>query len=195
MELVTQDFVFKGALERHPGSQRSSGAKTRGAAIVLLTALFFIYGAIASGLRINGTHSFPVGLYCVSHKDPQKGDLVTVDPPALTLFTLAKTRGYLNVAYSPTPHLLKRLAGVAGDRVTIDSAGVQVNGIRLANSAPRNCDGAGRSLQPCLLKDYILGPGEILLMSDYSPESFDARYFGPLKATIESVLKPLLTWN
>ena len=80
--------------------------------------------------------------------------------------------------------------------MTIDSAGVEVNEIRLANSAPRNCDGAGRPLQPYLLKNYILGPGEILLMSDYSPESFDARYFGPLEATaIESVLKPLLTWN
>ena len=98
--------------------------------------------------------------------------------------------------YSPTPHLLKRLAGMASDRVTIDSSGVEVNGIRLANSAPRNRDGACRPLQPYLLKDYILGPGEVLLMSDYSPDSFDSRYFGPLQAaTIESVMKPLLTWN
>jgi type IV secretory pathway protease TraF len=43
---------------------------------------------------------------------------------------MAKERGYLNVAFSPTPHLLKRLVGVAGDRVTIDSAGVAINGIR-----------------------------------------------------------------
>jgi conjugative transfer signal peptidase TraF len=196
MELVTQDFAFKRAIARHLGSQQLPGAKTRGLAIVLLTVLLLVCGAIASGLRINGTHSFPVGFYCLSHKDPQKGDLVTVDPPALPLFTLAKSRGYLNIAYSPTPHLLKRLAGVAGDRVTIGSAGVEVNGMRLANSTPRNCDGAGRPLRPYLLKDYILGPGEILLMSDYSPKSFDARYFGPLQATtIESVITPLLTWN
>jgi conjugative transfer signal peptidase TraF len=196
VELVTQDFALKRAIARHPGSQRVSGAKSRCLAILLLTVLLFVYGAIASGLRINGTHSFPVGLYCVSYKDPQKGDLVTVNPPALSLFALAKSRGYLNVAYSPAPHLLKRLTAVAGDKVTIDSAGVEVNGIRLANSAPRNCDGAGRPLQPYLLKDYILRPGEILLMSDYSPESFDARYFGPLQATtIESVITPLLTGN
>jgi conjugative transfer signal peptidase TraF len=196
VELVTQNLAFKRAKARHAGSQQLSGAKTRGLAILLLTLLLFVYGAIASGLRINGTHSFPVGFYCVSHKDPQKGDLVTVYPPAMPIFSLAKDRGYLNVAYSPTPHLLKRLAGVAGDRVTINSAGVEVNGIRLANSAPRNYDGAGRPLKPYLLKDYVLGPDEVLFMSDYSPESFDARYFGPLKATtIESVITPLLTWN
>ena len=60
-----------------------------------------------SGLRVNGTHSFPVGFYRVNHNYPQKGDLVTVDPPPLPVFTLAKSRGYLNVAYSPAPHLLK----------------------------------------------------------------------------------------
>jgi len=41
-----------------------------------------------------------------------------------------------------------------------------------------------------------LGPDEVLLMSDYNPASFDSRYFGPLQTTtIESVIKPLLTWN
>ena len=165
--------------------------------LVIVVILFVaLHIALAAGLRINGTHSFPVGLYFASRKRPGKGDLVFVNPPPLPLFTLAKERGYLNVAYSPTPHLVKRLAGVAGDRVTIDSAGVEVNGIRLANSTPSNCDGAGRPLQPYVLKDHILGPGEVLLMSDYNPASFDSRYFGPLQATtIESVIKPLLTWN
>jgi conjugative transfer signal peptidase TraF len=163
---------------------------------LLLVALLSVYMTIASGLRINGTHSFPIGFYTVSRKRPQKGDLVTVDPPTQALFTMAKTRGYLNVAYSPASHLLKRLAGVAGDRVTIDWAGVEVNGTRLVNSAPHNCDGAGRPLQPYLLKDYILNSGEVLLMSDYSPESFDARYFGPLQAAnIQCVITPLLTWR
>ena len=165
-------------------------------AIGVVIALLLVCGATAAGLRINGTHSFPVGLYLARCKRPEIGDLVFVNPPSLPIFTLAKERGYLNVAYSAAPHLLKRLAGIAGDRVTIDSAGVQVNGIRLANSAPCNCDGAGRPLQACLLKDYVLRPDEVLLMSDYNPASFDSRYFGPLQATtIESVMTPLLTWD
>src|SRR5208337_4279449 len=93
--------------------------------LVIIVMLFVaLHMAVAAGLRINGTHSFPVGFYFASHKRPEKGDLVFVGSPPLPLFTLAKDRGYLNVAYSPTPHLVKRLAGVAGDRVTIDSAGV-----------------------------------------------------------------------
>lgn len=114
--------------------------------------------------------------------------------PDLPVFAMAKERGYLNVALSPTHHLLKRLAGVAGDRVTIDSSGVQVNGVLLANSAPLKVDGAGRRLAAFAAKDHFIGPGEVLLMSDYSPASFDSRYFGPLPASaIESVATPILT--
>src|SRR6202022_966436 len=104
-------------------------------------------------------------------KTPERGDLVFVNPPALPVFTLAKARHYLDVGYSPAGALIKRLAGVAGDRVTIGSAGVEVNGIRLANSAPCDHDGSGRPLQPYLLEDYILGPSEVLLMSDYNAAS------------------------
>jgi conjugative transfer signal peptidase TraF len=147
-------------------------------------------------LRYNGSPSFPLGLYLASHKRAEKGDLVFVELPALPVFELAKARGYFNVAYSPVGHLMKRLAAVGGDRVTIDLAGVEVNGIRLVNSAPLPCDRAGRPLRPYALKDYVLGPNEVLLMSDYNPASFDARYFGPLSArTIESVVKPLWTMD
>jgi conjugative transfer signal peptidase TraF len=145
---------------------------------------------------LTGRPVFRWDFYFAIRKRPEKGDLVFVAPPPLPLFTLAKERGYFNVAYSPTTHLVKRLAAVAGDRVTIDSDGVEVNGIRLANSARCNCDGAGRPLRPYVLKDHILVPDEMLLMSDYNPASFDSCYFGPLQATtIESVIKPLLTWN
>jgi conjugative transfer signal peptidase TraF len=152
--------------------------------------------AIASGLRWNGTASFPVGLYLATNKHADKGDLLFVNLPSSPAIEMAKERGYLNVAYSSVDHLLKRLAAVPGDRVSIDSSGVEVNGIRLANSTPLPCDGVGRPLQHCALKDHILGPGEVLLMSDYNPSSFDSRYFGPLRSTtIESVVTPLLTFS
>jgi conjugative transfer signal peptidase TraF len=176
--------------------RKRSGKKTRGLALALVIVLLLLCGALAAGVRINGTHSFPVGFYFTIRKTPERGDLVFVNPPALPIFALAKARHYLDVGYSPAGALIKRLAGVAGDSVTIDSAGVEVNGIRLANSAPCNCDGTGRPLQTYLLKDYILGQDEVLLMSDYSPASFDSRYFGPIPTTsIQSVITPLLTWN
>jgi type IV secretory pathway protease TraF len=39
---------------------------------------------------------------------------------------------------------------------------------------------AGRPLRRYVLKDHILGQGEVLLMSDYNPASWDSRYFGNL---------------
>jgi conjugative transfer signal peptidase TraF len=165
-------------------------------AIALLVSLGLLCVAIAAGLRINGTHSFPVGFYWAIGKRPERGDLVFVSPPALPAFALAKERGYLNVGHSPASHIIKRLAGVPGDRVTIDAAGVEVNGVRLFNSTPMTHDGAGRPLHFYALQNYILGPHEVLLMSDYSSASFDSRYFGPLQATtIKGVITPLLTWK
>jgi len=168
----------------------------RRASAGLVVVLLLGCGAIAAGLRYNGTRSFPVGFYLAVHKRPEKGDLVTINPPVLPIFELARSRGYLNVAYSPAVHLMKRVVAAGGDRVTIDRQGVEVNGVRLANSAPRQWDGAGRALEAYKLEDYVLGAGEVLLMSEYSPASFDSRYFGPLNVTtIESVVTPLLTWN
>lgn len=116
--------------------------------------------------------------------------------PPLPVFMMARDLGYLNVAFSPVGRIMKRLVGVAGDRVTIDATGVEVNGIRLVNSSPLRSDAAGRPLVPYSLKNYVLEPTEVLLMSEYNPASFDSRYFGPLQTTtIESVVTPLLTWD
>ena len=165
------------------------------ATIGLMAALALGCGGIAAGLRYNGTSSYPVGFYLSSGKRAQRGDLVFVSLPSSLVLDLARERGYLNVAYCSVNHLLKRLAGVPGDRVTIDAAGVEVNGIHLANSAPLPCDAAGRPLQAFLLKDRILAPEEVLLMSDYNPQSFDSRYFGPIEETaIESLVTPVLTF-
>ena len=42
------------------------------------------------------------------------------------------------------------------------------------------------------LKGYRLSAGEVLLMTDYSPISFDGRYFGPIaRKQIQSVVRPV----
>jgi conjugative transfer signal peptidase TraF len=152
--------------------------------------------ALSSGLRFNGTPSFPEGFYLETRETARRGDLVFVSLPSSPAIDMAKDRGYLSVAYCSVNHLLKRLVGVAGDRVKIDSAGVEVNGIGLKNSAPLTYDAAGRPMVYYPIKDYVLGPDEVLLMSEYNPASFDSRYFGPLHTSaIESVVRPVWTWN
>jgi conjugative transfer signal peptidase TraF len=92
--------------------------------------------------------------------------------------------------------LIKQVAAVGGDRATIGAEGVRINGVLLKNSAPRQADEAGRPMRAYELSDYTLRSEEVLLMSDYSPASFDGRYFGPLsRTTIQSVIVPIITWK
>jgi conjugative transfer signal peptidase TraF len=151
-------------------------------ALGCLAGVAGVWALCASGLRINGTHSEPVGIYWAVGKELGKGDFVFALPPAEPVFARAKERGYLGPGPSPagTSGLIKQVAALAGDRVTIKDDGVWVNGVRLKNSAPRPADEAGPPLQPYFLNDYTLGRDEVLLMSDYSPASFDGRYFGPM---------------
>jgi hypothetical protein len=61
------------------------------------------------------------------------------------------------------------------------------------NSTPRRTDTEGKPLPFCETA-YTLGTAQVLLMSDYSPRSFDGRYFGPIEKTgIKGVLRPVLT--
>jgi conjugative transfer signal peptidase TraF len=101
-----------------------------------------------------------------------------VDPPASPQFEMAREGGYIDARFTParTYALIKRVVAMGGDRVTIGGAGVTVNGKPLAHSTPCAEDGAGWPL-----RTFLLGPTEVLLMSEYSPRSFDARYFGPFR--------------
>src|SRR4029077_3597194 len=167
-------------------------------ALGCLAGVAGMWAVCAIGLRVNGTDSEPIGIYWAVSKAPAKGDFVFALPPASPIFNLAKERGYLAAGPSPagTCGLIKQVAALSGDRVTIGVQGVQVNGVLLKNSAPRPTDEAGRPLSAYELSDYALRSEEVLLMSDYNPASFDGRYFGPLsKTTIQSVIVPLITWK
>jgi len=164
--------------------------------VLLLSPLWLPGLALLAGLRVNHTHSFPPGVYLAVPKAPAVGDLVMFRPPEEAVFDEALARGYIgNGGFSHYETMLKRLVAVGGDVVTIDDRGVSVNGQTLKNSKPMPMDEAGRPMPVWHLKDYRLSEGEVLLMSDYSPISFDSRYFGPIPRTqIQSVVRPVLTW-
>jgi conjugative transfer signal peptidase TraF len=164
----------------------------------LLSPLVLLVVVTLSGLRINRSHSFPPGLYWVASKTPARNDLVFFLPPHRGVFDLAKARGYIgssSIDSTGSELMLKRLVAEAGDVVSIDASGVTVNGRAIRNSMPQAADQAGRPLPVCRLTQYRLEKSEILAMSDYSPLSFDARYFGPIPVgCIQSVVTPILTW-
>lgn len=163
--------------------------------VLILSPVLALCLTLLAGLRFNHTHSFPLGVYWAIPKLPERGDLVIFDPPDTPLFRMALGRGYIgNGGYRTYERMLKRLVAVGGDAVTVDDAGVTVNG-RLENSKPLPVDEGGRPMPVLRLKDYRLQPGEVLLMSDYSPVSFDGRYFGPIPTSqIQSVVRPVWTW-
>jgi type IV secretory pathway protease TraF len=102
-------------------------------AIGCLGGLALLWAVCQAGLRINGTDSEPIGIYWAISKPPARGDFVFALPPPEPIFKLAKERGYLAAGPSPagTCAVIKEIAAVGGDRVTIGAEGVRVNGLLL----------------------------------------------------------------
>lgn len=159
-------------------------------------AALAVVGGVA-GARINTTQSIAKGLYWTSAASLQKGAYVVFCPPARDVFEQAKRRGYIGSGFCPGHYgyMMKRVLALEGDAVAIDEVGVHVNGALLPHSTPLAADRAGRPLPRYRLKDGVLRESEVLLMSDASATSFDARYFGPIARTqIRAVIRPVITW-
>ena len=82
-------------------------------------------GGLSRRIADQRNDSEPIGIYWAISKPPAKGDFVFVLPPASSIFKLAKDRGYLAAGPSPagTCGLIKQVAALAGDRVTIGQEG------------------------------------------------------------------------
>jgi conjugative transfer signal peptidase TraF len=163
-----------------------------------------VFGLIAlslvcylAGLKINTTKSIPIGFYRLTDAPIGKGEYVIFCPPQTALFDQARERGYIGAGFCPGNYgyMMKRVLAMAGDRVTSREEGITVNGKPLRESVPRKTDSAGRVLPRYPFSDYRLKESELLLMSDVSGTSFDARYFGPVNARqLRGVIKPLVTF-
>jgi conjugative transfer signal peptidase TraF len=167
----------------------------------MLLLLLLGVASHAIGIRINTTHSIPVGLYRTSSAPIEKGAHVLFCPPPHFnggVFELARERGYIGAGFCPGGYgyMMKRVLAVGRDVVKIDVDGVRVNGELLPLSVPAKMDKAGRPMPHYRTSGVVLGDAEVLLMSDVSATSFDGRYFGPVRrAQIPSVIVALITWQ
>ena len=119
----------------------------------------------------NASASAPIGLYAVSPSAAlQRGDMVIAWPPAQAR-QLAARRHYLP---SNVP-LVKRVVGMAGDRICAVDRVVTLNGRPVA--IRRAADAEGRDL-PAWQGCIRLRPGMVFLLMTETPNSFDGRYFG-----------------
>lgn len=170
--------------------------KTFLASVLVVSTLASTWHA---GVRINSSRSIPLGVYRADERALiQRENFVIVCPPATRVFIEARERGYLGPGFclGNLGYLIKRVAAVPGDRVTVRREGVWVNGQHVPDSAQRSADGQGRQLQQYRAFELVLAPTEYLLMSCSSRTGFDARYFGPVtRAHILSVVRPVITWR
>lgn len=136
-----------------------------------------------AGLRFNPTPSLPKGIYRIAPGAPERGDLVAfcLESPVWT--SLARERGYLGSGSCPSGlrPLLKRLAGLPGDAVTVTPDGIQIKSA--AGSADvwpapaRRNDSMDRPLPESSLRVGVIPDGMALALAGH-PGSFDSRFFG-----------------
>lgn len=121
----------------------------------------------------NASASAPIGLYSITPASRfEVTDLVAVRPPEQIARFLADG-GYLPRGLP----LMKRVAGLPGQRVCRDGDAVTVDGVAMGDALDR--DHLGRDLprwQGC----RRIAPGGIFLMNWSVPNSLDGRYFGPI---------------
>ena len=140
----------------------------------------------------NPSDSVPRGWYRIGHLESavslQVGSIVLARLPA-DVAAFAAQRGYLP---SGVP-ILKRVGALAPQSVCVRDQVVRIDGAVVATV--RTHDGADRPLQawaPC----RSLVAGELFLLGDTNPASFDSRYFGPIPASaVLGVAQPLWTWS
>ena len=174
-------------------ASRNRGARTTARASLAVGAVLAVLAAVAAavGVRFNYTESLPRGLYLASAFDPsevRRGALIAACPDPRAARALAD---YLPDGPCPggTIELGKRVVGLPGDRVVLDSVGVSVGGRRVPDSAPLFRDRRGRPLSP-VLGEVVLGPGAYWLHSGRVATSIDSRYVGPV-TDVRASLRPL----
>lgn len=137
-------------------------------------------GAVAGAIFIhhphvllNTTPSEPPGLYVRSAAPPAVGQLVVFHAPA-------EAKRYINSAIPSLRHgtVLKAVAAGEGDRVCTTSGRLVINGRDRAAIA--QTDHQGRTL-PHWVACRVLAPEELFVFSDRVANSFDSRYFGPVR--------------
>mgnify|MGYP004712028267 CR=1 FL=1 len=152
--------------------------------------------AVQAGYRVNVSPSEPMGVWRQTPAGPVKrGDMVSVCVPLESpAMTTAKERGYILPGSCPgnLAPLVTPIAAVAGGKVTISTNGLLGNSAFVTNIGPADRDSEGRPLKPIPYGIYTVPKGAVFLVSDYSPKSFDSRYFGFVPTSgIRGGMKPV----
>jgi conjugative transfer signal peptidase TraF len=149
-----------------------------------------------AGLRVNATASMPRGIWWVEPAGTriERDEVVSVCPRDGAAIREAARRGYIPVGACPggCEPLVKPVAAIAGDLVSVTAHGIAVNGEPVADTAQLDKDSDGRPLRPIPAGVYSVPAGAVWLLSGHDPRSFDSRYFGAVPtANIQGIARPV----
>lgn len=131
---------------------------------------------ISARLVYNPSDSVARGWYLVGPPDAlHVGSTVLVRLPA-GVAAFAAQRGYLPAGIP----LLKRIGAAAPQSVCVREGVVRIDGAAVATALAQ--DGAHRPM-PTWAQCGPLAEGELFLLGNAHPASFDSRYFGPVDAS------------
>ena len=139
-------------------------------------------------LVINTSPSVAPGIYLSVDEKPAVGRIVDFRIPARAWPYIEKRTGRTGRNW----YILKPIAAGPGDRVNTMGTWLYINGRKIAPIYTH--DEQGRLL-PHWWADCVLGPREYFVYSSRIWNSFDSRYYGPLRQSqIAAVRVPLVTW-
>jgi conjugative transfer signal peptidase TraF len=166
---------------------------------LLLTALSAGVAVLANtlGLRINTTASMPIGLYRVVQLRLKRGAWVVFCLPEEAAH-VGLERAYLHRGPCPggSQELIKEIAALPGDRVTLSPSGLTVNGSAIPGAALHTVDRARRMLAHAPFGEKVVSPGELWVLGVDHRMSWDSRYFGPVPVDrVRAAAIPLLTFD
>ena len=168
--------------------RRPRALAVTGLAIVAVVSFLALAQAHRGFVLINDTSSEPPGLYIRAAGDPiRRGGLVAFMAPS-SAFPYADQRA----AFLHRTPIIKAVAAMAGDHVCTVDGTLIINGVRIAPILARDTHGAAL---PHWIACRALAPGELFAFSDRVPNSFDSRYFGPVRASLAQPYRPLITTN
>jgi len=134
---------------------------------------------------INESPSLPTGVYARSPGSRiSRGSVVAVPQPKSARLYLSRQGMPVRVL------LLKRVAGMGGDRVCAGAGRVEAPWRLVVVHARDRRGVALAAWSGC----RVLGGDELFLLGD-TPASYDSRYFGPVsRSDVTGVYREILTW-